>query len=76
LRDEGADYAQALAAAGVTVDYHCREGSIHGFMNMGRVLRGAHGWGRALLSRWLAERLHATPPAGHNPTPFAAAGAG
>ena len=58
LRDEGAEYAEMLAAAGVPVSYECREGSIHGFMNMGRVLRGAHGWGRALLSGWLAERLH------------------
>jgi acetyl esterase/lipase len=57
LRDEGAEYAEALAAAGVPVSYECREGTIHGFMNMGRVLRGAHGWGRALLSGWLAERL-------------------
>jgi acetyl esterase len=58
LRDEGADYAETLEAAGVTVEYACREGTIHGFMTMGRVLRGAHGWGRALLSGWLAARLH------------------
>jgi acetyl esterase len=57
LRDEGAEYAQMLEAAGVPVVYECREGSIHGFMNMGRVLRGAHGWGRGLLSGWLAGRL-------------------
>ena len=58
LRDEGAEYAQTLAAAGVPVAYECREGTIHGFMNMGRVLRGAHGWGRERLARWLVERLH------------------
>ncbi len=76
LRDEGAEYAQALDAAGVPVAYECREGSIHGFMNMGRVLRGAHGWGRQLLAEWLVERLHAAPEAGHNPTPLASAGTG
>jgi len=69
LRDEGAEYAQALAAAGVNVTYECREGSIHGFMNMGRVLRGAHGWGRALLSGWLAKRLHGESTTAHNPNP-------
>ncbi len=58
LRDEGAEYAQTLAAAGVPVTYECREGSIHGFMNMGRVLRRAHGWGRQRLASWLVERLH------------------
>jgi acetyl esterase len=63
LRDEGAEYAERLAAAGVPVDYACREGTIHGFMNMGRVLRQAHGWGRALLAAWLNERLHGTQEA-------------
>jgi acetyl esterase len=58
LRDEGADYARTLAAAGVPVDYQCYEGTIHGFMNMGRVLRGAHGRARARLASWLAARLH------------------
>jgi acetyl esterase len=66
LRDEGAEYAETLAAAGVPVTYECREGSIHGFMNMGRVLRRAHGWGRALLSGWLAERLHGWRKPAHN----------
>ena len=47
LRDEGAEYAEMLAAAGVPVEYECSEGIIHGFMNMGRVLheygpRAAH----------------------------------
>jgi len=27
----------------VPVEYECCEGTIHGFMNMGRVLRTAHG---------------------------------
>jgi acetyl esterase len=58
LRDEGAEYAQRLAAAGVPVDHQCYEGTIHGFMNMGRVLRGAHGRARQRLATWLAERLH------------------
>ena len=46
LRDEGADYAATLSRAGVPVEYACYEGTIHGFMNMGRVLRGAHGRAR------------------------------
>jgi acetyl esterase len=58
LRDEGADYAERLAAAGVPVDYECCEGTIHGFMNMGRVLRGAHRRARQRLASWLDERLH------------------
>ena len=58
LRDEGEEYAERLAAAGVPVTYECGEGTIHGFMNMGRVLRGAHGWGRQCLATWLAGRLH------------------
>lgn len=57
LRDEAAEYADALARADVPVDYECLQGTIHGFMNMGRVLRGAHGHGRKRLSAWLSERL-------------------
>jgi acetyl esterase len=57
LRDEGAEYAETLAAAGVPVDYECYEGTIHGFMNMGRVLRSAHGRTRHRIASWLAERL-------------------
>ncbi len=58
LRDEGADYAATMSRAGVPVEYECYEGTIHGFMNMGRVLRGAHGRARKRLGDWLAERLH------------------
>ena len=58
LRDEGTDYAETLSRAGVPVEYECYEGTIHGFMNMGRVLRGAHGRARKRLAAWLAERLH------------------
>ncbi len=57
LRDEGTDYARKLEAAGVPVDYECFEGTIHGFMNMGRVLRTAHGKARKRLADWLAARL-------------------
>jgi acetyl esterase/lipase len=46
------------AAAGVPVEYECCEGTIHGFMNMGRVLRTAHGWARQRIAAWLRERLH------------------
>jgi acetyl esterase len=59
LRDEGEDYARTLAAAGVPVEYECCEGTIHGFMNMGRVLRSSHGRARRRLAEWLAARLHA-----------------
>ena len=32
LRDEGADYAGRLSAAGVRVDHRCYEGQLHGFV--------------------------------------------
>jgi acetyl esterase len=57
LRDEGAEYAETLAAASVPVEYECCEGTIHGFMNMGRLLRTAHGRTRQRIAAWLAARL-------------------
>ena len=38
LRDEGAAYAERLREAGVTVDYVCYGGMVHGFMPMGRLI--------------------------------------
>lgn len=38
LRDEGKEYADRLAAAGVPVEYRCLETTIHGFLNFGKVL--------------------------------------
>ncbi len=35
LRDDGADYAEALRRAGVDVEYRCYDDQIHGFMVMG-----------------------------------------
>ncbi len=37
LRDEGFEYAEALKAAGVSVDYKCYEDQIHGFINIAKV---------------------------------------
>ena len=35
LRDDGANYAEALRTAGVDVEYRCYDDQIHGFMGMG-----------------------------------------
>jgi acetyl esterase len=41
LMDEGKAYADALRAAGVEVEYRCRETTIHGFLQMGKVIPAA-----------------------------------
>lgn len=38
LRDEAKDYADALAITGTPVRYHCYPGTIHGFLDKGRLL--------------------------------------
>lgn len=42
LRDEGRQYADALSAAGNSVQYVCFERQIHGFITMGRVIDEAN----------------------------------
>ena len=59
FRDEGAEYAERLAAAGVPVEYECYEGTVHGFMNMGRMLRVAYKTIRERMGTWLKEQLDA-----------------
>ena len=58
LRDEGLTYAATLANAGVTVDYRCYPGMIHGFARMGAKVDGGK---RALddAARALAAALQA-----------------
>lgn len=38
LRDEAAAYAERLERASVPVDYHCYDGTVHGFLGLGKVL--------------------------------------
>ncbi|NOX70851.1 MAG: alpha/beta hydrolase [Gammaproteobacteria bacterium] len=38
LRDEGAEYAKRLNAAGVEAEYYCFEGAIHGFLSFSGAL--------------------------------------
>ena len=57
LRDEAIEYAGRLAASGIPIDYECCEGTVHGFMNMGRMLRRAHRHGRQRIADWLSARL-------------------
>ena len=57
LCDEGVAYADLLASAGVPVEHECYEGTIHGFMNMGRVLRKAQSSARKRLASWLTAQL-------------------
>ena len=62
LRDEGAEYAERLRAAGVSVESMCYEGTVHGFMNMGRMLKTAHRTGRERMQSWLVAILGAAGP--------------
>ena len=39
LRDEGRGYAEKMRAAGVEVEHVCSEGSMHGFLHLGGVIR-------------------------------------
>jgi len=52
LRDEAADYAEALERAGVPVEYRCYEQTIHGFVSFGRFLSftapAIRDWGEAV----------------------------
>jgi len=41
LRDDGAAYAEALAAAGVRVIHRCFEGLVHGFLGFGPLSKTA-----------------------------------
>jgi acetyl esterase len=52
LRDEGRDYAERLAAAGVSAEYRCFESTIHGFLSFAGVLDV----GREALT-WIGERI-------------------
>ena len=57
LRDEGKAYADRLAAAGVPVEYHCFEGTIHAFLTFGGAIpAGAEGL--ALVAARLRQALH------------------
>lgn len=57
LRDEAFEYGAHLARAGVPVEHLDCEGTIHGFMNMGRILRSAHRRARKRIAEFLVERL-------------------
>ncbi len=51
LRDEGELYADALARAGVPVDYCCERSLIHGFFNMGGAIDAARAANARLAAR-------------------------
>jgi acetyl esterase len=60
LRDEGAQYADALSAAGNRAQYVCFERQIHGFITMGRVIDEAN-TALALCSAVLRAALSQAP---------------
>ena len=51
LRDEGRAYADALARAGVRVDYACETSLIHGFFNMSGSIAGARAACKRIAAR-------------------------
>ena len=57
LCDEGDEYADILETAGVSVSRVRCEGTIHGFMNMGRILRTAYAKGRREIVDFLVDRM-------------------
>ena len=59
LRDEGAEYARRLSAAGSDVEYHNFSGAFHGFVNMNAPI--AH---RAITEQFTALRAALHPVAG------------
>ena len=60
LRDEGRQYADAMSAAGVKVQYICFERNLHGFITMGRVIDEAR-TAVALCASVLKEALFTRP---------------
>ncbi|GAB4140674.1 MAG: alpha/beta hydrolase [Sphingomonadales bacterium] len=56
LRDEARAYADRLLAAGVAVDYHCYETTIHGFLSMPDWIKAGRE-GRRQIATWITDRL-------------------
>ncbi len=56
LRDEGAAYAERLREAGVAVEYKCWETTIHGFLQMAKVIPQAID-ATTEAGEWLGRRL-------------------
>jgi acetyl esterase len=63
LRDDGSNYAEALRAAGVPVEYRCYDDQVHGFMGMG-ILPDALALATEVceaMGRWLRRTDHGSP---------------
>jgi acetyl esterase len=56
LRDEGHSFAGKLRMEGVSVDLHCFDDMIHGFMTMGGIFESSHAAVR-LAGHWFARQL-------------------
>ena len=63
LRDQGAAYAERLAAEGIETEYHCVLGTIHGFLRLGRWIPTA-GDALASVGHFLNRHLRAAPADG------------